>query len=138
MFQKLFAHPVIRFLFVGGLTYIVDIGILIGLHYGLHIQRAIATSASFWVGLLFSFGLQKLVAFQDYQKEIKAISKQAIWYGVLIAINYFFTIFIVSFFPDKDLILSRTVAVIITACWNYFFYKHIIFRSNGKTAQTNT
>lgn len=134
MFQKYFQHPVVRFLFVGGLTYVVDIGILVGLHYGLHVQRTVATAASFWVGLLFSFGLQKLVAFQDYQKEIKAISKQALWYGVLILFNYFFTLFVVSFFPDKDLILSRTIAVILTAIWNYFFYKNIIFRNNGKTA----
>lgn len=130
--RRLLEHPLLRYLFVGGLTYLVDIGVLIGLHSGLHTQRAVAAGASFWVGLFFSFGLQKLVAFQDYQREIKAISRQAFWYGALIIFNYVITLVIVSLFPDKDLVLSRTVAVAVTACWNYFFYKGIIFRKKEK------
>lgn len=133
VFKSYMKRPVFRYLFVGGLTYIVDIAVLVGLHSGLHTNRAVAAGASFWVGLFFSFALQKFVAFQDYQKEIKAISRQAAWYTVLIAFNYILTLIIVSLFPDKDLILSRTVAVAITACWNFFFYKKIIFRGNKPT-----
>lgn len=128
MKKDFFKRPLLRYLFVGGLTYIVDIAVLVGLHSGLHTQRTVAAGASFWVGLLFSFVLQKFVAFQDYKKEVKAISRQAFWYGVLVAFNYSLTLLIVSLFPDKDLILSRTVAVAVTSCWNYLFYKRIIFR----------
>jgi putative flippase GtrA len=117
-----------RYVFVGGLTYVVDIAVLVGLYSGLHTSRALAASASFWVGLLFSFMLQKFVAFQDYQKEVKAISKQALSYGLLVAFNYILTIFVVSLFPGRDIVYSRTLAVAITTIWNYLIYKKLVFR----------
>jgi putative flippase GtrA len=126
-----------RYVFVGGLTYLIDIGVLIGLYAGLHTSRALAASASFWTGLLFSFLLQKLVAFQDYQKEVKAISRQALSYGVLIAINYVLTVLIVDLFPGRDIVYSRTLAVAITTLWNYVLYKKLIFREPRKKATTH-
>jgi putative flippase GtrA len=129
MIKKAFANPIFRYVFIGGLTYIVDIAVLVGLHSGFHAPRALAASASFWIGLLTSFVLQKLVAFKDYQKELRAITRQAVGYGVLVAFNYSLTVLIVSFFPDRDIIFSRTLAVVITTVWNYTFYKSI-FRKN--------
>lgn len=134
MLRKALQNSIFRFLFVGGLTYIVDMAVLIGLYSGFHAPRAVAAGASFWVGLLFSFVLQKFVAFQDYQNEVKAISRQAAWYAVLVAFNYVLTLLIVSLFPARYLILSRTAAVVVTASWNYFFYKWVIFR--GKRDNT--
>ena len=133
LLNKALTHPLFRYALVGISTYIVEIAVLIGLHSGFKIQRTIAAGASFWVGLLFSFLLQKLVAFQDYKKELGAISKQAVGYGALVAFNYFLTLLIVSLFPDKDLILSRTVAIAITTCWNFVIYKKIIFRQPKHT-----
>lgn len=133
LLKKALTHPLFRYAFVGILTYTVEIAVLIGLHSGFRMQRTFATGASFWVGLFFSFLLQKLVAFQDYKKEVKAISKQAAGYGALVAFNYFLTLLIVSLFPDKDLILSRTVALATTTCWNYVIYKKIIFRQSKHT-----
>lgn len=123
-----------RYVFVGGLTYVVDITILVGMYAGLHTSRSLAASASFWAGLFFSFLLQKLVAFQDYQKEVKAISKQALAYGVLIAFNYFLTVFIVNLFPGRDIVYSRTLAVGITTIWNYVVYKKLVFREPRRKA----
>jgi putative flippase GtrA len=122
-----------RYVFVGGFTYLIDIGVLIGLYAGVHTSRALAASASFWVGLLFSFLLQKLIAFQDYQKEMRAISKQALAYGFLVAFNYGLTVFIVDQFPGRDIVYSRTLAVAITTLWNYVLYKHVIFRKGSKS-----
>jgi putative flippase GtrA len=103
------------------------------MYSGFHTQRAIAASASFWAGLLFSFAMQKFVAFQDFQKEIKAISRQIAWYGVLVGFNYTLTVIIVSLFPGKEIIFSRTLAVAITTTWNFLFYKRIIFRNKDVT-----
>src|ERR1700729_2254478 len=135
MLKKGLQNSLFRFFFVGGFVYLVDIGILIGMYAGLHTSRALAASASFWIGLLFSFLLQKLVAFQDYQKELKAISRQALWYGVLIVFNYVFTVIIVNHFPGRDIVYSRTLAVAITTLWNYAFYKRIIFRETPAKAK---
>jgi putative flippase GtrA len=124
-----------RYVFVGGLTYLADIAVLIGLYSGLHASRALAASASFWVGLLFSFFLQKLVAFQDYQKEMKALSKQALYYAILVIFNYSLTVFVVSLFPGRDIVYSRTLAVAITTLWNYIIYKHLVFNDRGKKSK---
>ena len=133
MLRKLIKESsLFRYIFVGGLTYVIDIAVLIGLYAGLHTSRALAASASFWTGLLFSFLLQKLVAFQDYQKEVKAISKQALSYGILIAFNYMLTVFIVDQFPGRDIVYSRTLAVAITTLWNYIIYKKLVFREPRK------
>lgn len=112
----------------GGITYVFDIGILVSLYSGLHTSRAVAASASFWLGLIFSFLLQKLLAFQDYKKEMRAISRQIFWYAILIVINYFVTILVVSMFPGRYIVISRTAALLVTTLWNYFIYKKIIFR----------
>ena len=121
-----------RYVFVGGLAYVADIAVLVGLYAGLHTSRALAASASFWTGLFFSFLLQKLVAFQDYRKEVKAISRQAVTYGVLVAFNYVLTVFVVDLFPGRDIVYSRTLAVAITTIWNYFIYKKLVFREPRK------
>lgn len=127
-----------RYVFVGGLTYVIDMAVLIGLYAGLHTSRALAASASFWTGLLFSFLLQKLVAFQDYQREVKAISHQALSYGVLVAFNYVLTVFVVSLFPGRDIVYSRTLAVAITTVWNYFIYNRLVFKKSAATKQRTT
>lgn len=131
MLKKAFQRSLFRYIFVGGLAYIVDIGVLVGLYSGLHTPRAVAASASFWAGLIFSFLLQKLVAFQDYQKEAKAVSRQAFSYGVLVAFNYGLTVLIVDLFPGRDIVYSRTLAVAITTIWNYTIYNKLVFRKPG-------
>ncbi len=127
--QKILQRPIARYIFVGGLSYIVDIMVLIGLYEGIHTSRALAASASFWTGLVISFVLQKFVAFQDFQQEIKALSRQVVGYGMLVAFNYLLTVFIVSIFPGKDIILSRTLAVALTTLWNFVIYRRLIFRA---------
>jgi putative flippase GtrA len=124
-------HTGIRYLFVGGTSYAFELSALLLVHH-LTGSRSLATAISFWVGFLIAFVLQKLVAFQEYSKEIKALTKQGVLYGVLNLWNYIFTIAFVSFFPDKYLILSRTVALVLMASWNYVIYRKIIFRESVK------
>lgn len=135
--QNLIQNSLFRYVFVGGMAYIIDIGVLILCYEVLHTPRGVAAGVSFWAGLLFSFGMQKFVAFQDFQKEVKAISKQVFWYAGLVAFNYFLTIVVVSYFPGKDIILSRTLAVAITTLWNYLIFKNIIFKSSQDRSKEN-
>lgn len=128
--KNLIHNSLFRYVFVGGMAYIIDIGVLIICYEVLHTPRGVAVGLSFWAGLLFSFGMQKFVAFQDFQREVKAISRQAFWYAGLVAFNYFLTIAIVSYFPGKDIILSRTLAVAITTLWNYLIFRNIIFKGS--------
>jgi len=88
----------------------------------------VATAISYWIGLTIAFILQKLVAFQDYRKELNILTKQGLIYGVLTLWNYSFTLVIVSAFSNQDIIFSRTLAQAIFSCWNFFIFKKIIFK----------
>lgn len=131
------SKPWVRYVLVGGTTYIFDIGVLAGLYYGLNTSRTVAASASFWLGLLFSFVLQKLLAFQDYQSGIRAVSRQAFWYSVLVLVNYVVTVAIVNLFPGQFIIISRTLALIITTIWNYTIYKLIFNQAKRENDMKN-
>jgi putative flippase GtrA len=129
MFKKaLKESSLLRYFLVGMVAYLIDIGTLIGFYRYLHSSRAEAAAVSFWAGTLAGFVMQKFVAFQDYQKELKALSKQGASYAILLAFNYILTILIVDLFPGRDIIYSRTLAVAMTTIWNYVVYKKLVFR----------
>lgn len=132
-FQK---HTLLRYCFVGGTSYIVELSVLLSLYHLLGFNRSIATAVSYWVGFGLAFTLQKVVAFRDFQKELKALGRQTTLYILLNTWNYIFTISVVSIFDSKYLVLSRTGALVVMAAWNFLFYKHVIFApSKGVKAQ---
>jgi putative flippase GtrA len=130
LLQKATKHTLVRYILVGGTSYVVELSSLLALyHYG-HMSRTMATAIAYWIGLILAFILQKLVAFQDYRKEVKTLTRQGIIYGVLTLWNWVFTVAVVGFFSSKYIILSRTLAQAILTIWNYAIYKHIIFKKD--------
>jgi putative flippase GtrA len=131
-FLKIFKSSlIIRYLVVGGTSYIIELSSLLAIYHFGHTSRELATAISYWIGLIIAFSFQKLVAFQDYRREIKAISKQGLFFAILTLWNYIFTILVVGHINSKYIVFSRTLAQIVFSCWNYFIYKKIIF--NDKT-----
>ena len=127
--DNLFNRRLSRYILAGGLSYTIELGFLLAIHRYTHASAEISTAIAFWIGLLTSFFLQKLFAFRDYKKTIHAITNQITSYALLVGFNYLFTIFVVAAFPSRLLILSRTLALVMTTVWNYFLYKRLIFRS---------
>lgn len=125
-------RTLVRYLFVGGTSYALELTTLLLIFY-LTDSRTLATAISFWVGFAVAFMLQKIVAFKEYSKEMKALTTQGTLYILLNLWNYIFTIAFVSLFPDRYIILSRTVALIMMASWNYVIYKKIIFKKTVDT-----
>ena len=124
-------HTLVRYLFVGGTSYVFELSSLL-LIFHLSGSRSLAAALSFWVGFLMAFFLQKLIAFKDYNKEMKAITRQGTFYILLNIWNYIFTVAFVSIFPDKYLIVSRTAALVLMSAWNYVIYKKYIFKNSVK------
>jgi putative flippase GtrA len=123
-------NKLFRYIIIGGVSYIAEVATLWVLVYILHIDSVVAVAISFWVGLIISFFLQKFFAFRNTSKSIKHFAGQSIAYGVLVGVNYLFTIGFVyatqSFF---GLILARTIALAITTGWNFIIYNKIIFKA---------
>lgn len=114
-------------MFAGGVSYAIELSILLILHKTIGYSVEIATALAFWTGLLSSFILQKLLAFGDYEKTIRTISRQVGRYSLLVGFNYLFTLSFVALFPSKFIIITRTIALVLTTLWNYVIYKNFIF-----------
>jgi putative flippase GtrA len=113
-----------RYLFIGGVSYIIELSTLLFL--ARIFSPSIAVACSFWVGLVVSFVLQKSVAFGNKTTTKKAFGKQATLYGLLVLFNYIFTIIFVSTFTGHlGLAIARTLALLLTVSWNYLAYKEI-------------
>lgn len=129
LFTRLKNKPAVRYVVVGGLSYLIEVAciyLLITLGTG----SLVAIAISFWVGLVVSFLLQKLVAFNDKKRTARALAGQSLSYGILVIVNYFFTLGVVYIgAPLLGAYLARTVALIITTAWNYLIYSKIIFRT---------
>ncbi len=131
MKHKLISSSLVRYVGIGALSYALELAVLLALHRIFGFSAGAATAVAFWVGLLVAFYLQKILAFQNYQKELRALSKQWGLYALLVGFNYFFTIAVVSILPEQYVAFSRTGALLITTAWNYVLYKHVIFSQNS-------
>jgi putative flippase GtrA len=125
--NKLYEQRLVRYILAGGLSYAIELSVLLVLYKLFGLSAELSTAIAFWIGLTASFILQKIFAFRDYEKTVKAVSKQVGVYAALVGFNYLFTLAVVAAFPAKWVVFSRTLALIITTVWNYYIYKKIIF-----------
>jgi len=129
LYKKIAQHSVVRYIFIGGTSYIIEIAVLYILADIVGLGPTLGVALSFWIGLIISFFLQKLFAFRNKSFKKKLLLKQAVAYGALIVVNYIFTLaFVIVFEPIIGLIIARTVALIITTVWNFLLYSRVIFK----------
>lgn len=131
--RRLRQKTVVRYLFVGCSSYVLELSLLLGLISFVHISASAATAVAYWVGLLTAFGLQKVVAFQDYRRELRVLTKQGALFALLTVWNWLFTVWFVSLWDDKWVVITRSVALIIMSAWNYALYKKVIFKQHHHT-----
>lgn len=117
-----------RYILTGGLSFAIELATLLSLNAS-GLNRTISVAISFWVGFIIAILLQKFFAFKNYQRKPKIILRQLSTYTILVAFNYVFTIGLVSLFPEKYIIVSRVLAIVLVTLWNYFIYKNIIFKT---------
>ena len=115
-----------RYLLVGGLVYLIEL-IIIVITRSTGASSVTSVTLSFWVGVVLSFALQKLVTFQDRRMHHKILGGQIIAVGALVLFNYGFTVGLVASLSAASPIITRTIALVITTVWNYYLYKTRIF-----------
>lgn len=134
MFSRLSQSSIFRYIFIGGLSYLIEVGLLALLIYGLKMTSVLAVGISFWLGFLTAFVLQKLIVFKNTNRSKKTVARQTLLYSGLVGVNYLFTLaFVAIFGPILGTIIARTIALIITTGWNYIIYSKLIFRSKNET-----
>lgn len=126
---KLYEHSFVRYVIVGGLSYVIELSLLLSLVYAASLSAPVGVAISFWVGLIVSFILQRIIAFRDKRSGRKLLAGQIVAYGALVAVNYAFTIgFVYIAEPLVGVVVSRTVALVITTLWNFLIYRNLIFK----------
>lgn len=132
-FIKNINNTAMRYLLVGGGSYVIEIGVLFSLKK-LGLSNLASVAISFWIGLISSFLLQKFITFKSSSPSKKHLGMQIILYLSLVAFNYVFTLLLVGTIGKAiNVLIIRTLAIICTTVWNYYFYKIHIF-SDSKSA----
>ncbi|WP_461171839.1 GtrA family protein [Arthrobacter sp. Z1-9] len=130
----LYQNAVVRFLLVGGLSFALDLGLLALLHEAFGVALWVATPIAFIVSLIFNFFLQRIFTFRATNKG----SVSAVKYLLLVVLNIVVSDVIVTGFDALgwSYIIGKTTATVLTTGWNYFLYRHWIFKRIPEAAQT--
>lgn len=126
-FSRILGHRVVKFLLIGGLSFVIDLGLLILLHEFFGVGLWIATPISFIASLVFNFALQRSFTFKATNRSIESLIK----YVLLVIFNIFATDIIVNLFAGTELTYAtgKVVSTVSTMVWNFFIYKYWIFPS---------
>lgn len=126
-----YRHHFVRYVFVGGSTFVLDFSILFCLQHFTNVSLSISTTLAYWIAIAYNFVLNRWWTFSA--AESKNLSKHLTLYLVLLGANYLVTLLIVlglSHFIYFG--WAKVFAVIVQITWTYPIYKKVIFTKNTK------
>lgn len=131
----LYQNAVVRFLLVGGLSFVLDLGLLALLHEVFGVALWAATPIAFVVSLIFNFLLQRIFTFRATNKGSVSAAK----YILLVILNILVSDLVVTGFDALgwSYVVGKTTATILTTVWNYFLYRHWIFKRAPHSTETS-
>jgi putative flippase GtrA len=122
----LYRHHFVRYLLVGGTTFVLDFGILYTLHGVMKLNLAASTSVAYWISISYNFVLNRYWTFDSREKE--SLARHIGTYGSLLLVNYLFTVTFVSIVGAHiSYIIAKLISLAITMTWTYPVYKRYIF-----------
>lgn len=122
----LYRHRFMRYLAVGGTTFMLDEGLLILLHGKFNIWLPLATFVAYIVSFVYNFSLNRWWSFSA--AEANSLRRHIVPYTALFIFNLVFTVVAVSLLSHvMNYALAKPLVVIAQTTWNYFIYKNYIF-----------
>jgi putative flippase GtrA len=133
---KLYHNSALRYLAVGGISFVIDFSLLYLLHEVLGAAIWISTAVAFLGSFVFNYALQRLFSFRSRSSHGKTLAK----YIALVIFNTIATTFIVSFFDHliDGWEIGKVVATVITTLWNYLIYRYWVFADRRSDGPANT
>ncbi len=126
LWKYLYHHQLVRYLFVGGTTFLILEGGIFTLHGLLKLPVPFAVFMSYLVSFLYNFTLNRKWAFSAAEKS--TLKKHIKPYTILFFFNLgFSTVFVstLSHFINYAVVTALYVAIQTT--WTYYVYKKYIF-----------
>lgn len=128
--SQLLSHSAVRYLLIGGSSFVLDFGILAVLHEILGVEVWLATGIAFLVSFGFNYSLQRAFSFGSTSSHGSSLVK----YALLVVFNTIATIVIVALL-DQSVFgwgIGKVVATAGSTVWNYFVYRYWIFPKAGQ------
>lgn len=122
------SRPARLYLVIGVSVYLFEVLVIV-VAQALGASAIFAVGLSFWLGLVLSFVLQKLVTFGDKRTSRRILLPQIIAFCILVLFNFGFTLLFTKLFISViPAFVCRTLALGITTIWNFYLYKTQIFK----------
>lgn len=123
-----FRLSAVRYLIVGGLSFVVDFGLLVLLHEVFDWAVGVATAVAFLASLVFNFAVQRKFSFESSHKTHVSIVR----YGLLVAANTVASVVVVELLTPTVLgyMGGKVIATAAMTVWNFFLYRHWVFGSS--------
>jgi len=91
--SELLKRPGYRYLIIGGSVYLLEVVVIFAAQAA-GASAITAVGLSFWIGLIISFALQKLVTFSDKRLQHKVLIPQVLAFSILVLFNFGFTVLV--------------------------------------------
>jgi putative flippase GtrA len=121
-----------RYLIIGVAVYLFELVVIV-VAQKRGASPLLAVGLSFWLGLIVSFILQKIVTFKDKRMHHKILIPQILGFLALVLVNFCFTLLLTKLIsPPVPAILARSIALAITMVWNLYIYRSYVFSNKLK------
>lgn len=123
--QRLARHPLVKYVVIGGLCFVIDAGLLWFCTSVLGWKVWIGATIGYWVGLLVNFTLNRTTMSQASGRLLRQTSR----YAVLLGANYVITLAFLHLAGTWGLpvVAAKTIIVAASTCWNYILYRTWVF-----------
>lgn len=126
MLNNLYSHHFIRYLFVGGTTFILSFGLLKVLHGSLGISVAVSTFIAYIVSFIYNFSLNRWWTFSA--ADTKNLHKHIIPYFFLFLFNLTYTVLLEHLLSKHlNYLVAYPFVTVTQTVWTYYIYKNVIF-----------
>lgn len=125
LLARLWSSSAVRYLVVGGFSFLFDVGMLWLLHNVFGVPLTISTPTAFLLSFAVTYTLQRTVAFRSAD----GVAPSVLRYTILVAFNTIATTAIVWAADAIGMpwIVGKVAAVLATTVWNYFAYRYWVF-----------
>ncbi|SIT88788.1 Putative flippase GtrA (transmembrane translocase of bactoprenol-linked glucose) [Microbacterium sp. RU33B] len=125
LISRAWSSSAVRYLAVGGFSFLFDVFVLWLLHEVFLVPLTISTPVAFLTSFAVTYTLQRTVAF----RATDGVAPSVVKYAILVGVNTVATTAIVWAADALGLpwIVGKVAAVVTTTIWNYFAYRYWVF-----------
>lgn len=125
----LYNSHLVRYLFIGGTTFMIDEALLILLHGVMHWSLPLSLLIAYGVAFVYNFSLNRWWNFSASANG--KLAKHLVPYAFLFVFNLVFTIVSVSFMSHYiNYAVAKALSVALQTTWTFLAYKYWIFASS--------